>query len=152
MPKFSKFKNELLKGTKEKVVKEHVNITEKDDVVIHQSLPPKLKDPGKFTISCNISIVNISYALCDLGSNINVMPLKTVKELKLGEITLSNMTLTLANSFVTQSIVILRDVLVHVDGLVFPANFVVLGTKGDSRGSVILVRPFLAIEKVKIDV
>lgn len=50
----------------------------------------------------------------------------------MGEIIPSNMTLTLAYSSVTQPLGILRDVLVHVDGLVFPIDFVVLDTKGDS--------------------
>lgn len=47
------------------------------------------------------------------------------------------MTLTIANSYVTQLVGILRDLLVHVDKLMFPAYFVVLDTKGDSGGSVI---------------
>lgn len=115
-------------------------------------MPPKLKDPGRFTISCNIGGVKISHALCDLGSRINVMPLKKVKELKMGEITPSNMTLTLADSYVTQPPGILQDMLVHVDGLVFLAKNLVLDTKGYSRGYVILRRPFLAIGKAKIDV
>lgn len=92
-------------------------------------MPPKLKDSCKFTISCNIGGLNILHALCDLGSSINVMPLKTVKELKVGKITPSNMTLTLADSYVTQPVGTLRDLLVHVDKLVFPANFVVLDIK-----------------------
>lgn len=86
MPKFIKFMKALLKGTKEKAVKEHVNMIKKDDVVISQAFPPKLKDPGKFTIPCNIGEVNTPYVMCDLGSSINVTPLKTVKDLKMGEI------------------------------------------------------------------
>lgn len=79
------------------MVKEHVNMIEKDEVVIPQALPPKLKDPGKFTISYNICEVNIPHAPCGMGSSINVMPLKTGKELKVGEITPSNVTLTLGD-------------------------------------------------------
>ncbi|XP_050875543.1 uncharacterized protein LOC127079164 [Lathyrus oleraceus] len=122
----------LLKRTKEKVVKEQVNKTEKVDMVMPQTLPLKLKDPVKLTISCNIGRVKIPHDLCDLGSSINVMPLKKVKEFKVGEITPSNMTPTLADSSVTQPLGILRDMLVHVNGLVFPIDFVVLDTKGDS--------------------
>lgn len=66
------------------------------------------------------------------------MPLKKVKELKMSEITLINMTLTLADSSVTQPLGILRDILMHVDGLVFPVDFVVLDTKRNSGESVIL--------------
>lgn len=70
MTKFDKFMKELLKRTKQKVVKEQVNMTLKDEMVVPQTLPPKLKDPGKFTISCNIGGVKIPHALCDLGSSI----------------------------------------------------------------------------------
>ncbi|XP_050890967.1 uncharacterized protein LOC127096441 [Lathyrus oleraceus] len=125
-------------------------MTEKNDMAMPQIFPPKLKDLSKFTVSCSIGGVKIPYALCELGSSINVMPVKKVKELNVGYITQSNMTLTLVDSSVTQSLGILRDVLVHVDGLVFPVDFMVLDTKGDSEGSIILERPFLATEKTKI--
>lgn len=130
MPKFVKFMKVLLKGMKGKVGKEHVNMTEKGEVVKSQVLSPKLKDPGKFTIPCNISEVSILQTPCGLGSSINFMPLKTIKELNMGEITPSNMTLTLAESSVTQHVGILRNVLVHVDRLVFFVDFIVLDTKG----------------------
>ncbi|XP_050876167.1 uncharacterized protein LOC127079843 [Lathyrus oleraceus] len=112
-------------------------MTEKDDVVKPQSLSPKLKDLGMFTISCNIGGVNIPHALYDMRSSINVMPLKSIKELKVGETKLSYMTHTLADSSITQSISIYATL---------------LDTKGDSRGSIILRQPLLATEKAKIDV
>ncbi|XP_050915223.1 uncharacterized protein LOC127130214 [Lathyrus oleraceus] len=104
-------------------------MTKKDERAVPQTFPPKLKDPSKFSISCNIGGVKIPHALCDLGSSINVMPLNKVKEFNLEEIIPSNMIVTLANSVVTHMLGILQDVLVHVDGLVFPANFVVLDRK-----------------------
>ncbi|XP_050909913.1 uncharacterized protein LOC127123760 [Lathyrus oleraceus] len=149
MPKSVKFMKALLKGMKEKAVKDHVNMIGNNDVVISQALPSKLKDLGKFTISYNIGEVSIPHALCDVRTSINVMPLKMVKDLKAGEITPSNMTLTLANSSVPQPVGIFCDVLVHVDGLVFLVDFVVLDTKGDSGGFVILRRSFLVTEKNK---
>ncbi|XP_050889535.1 uncharacterized protein LOC127094798 [Lathyrus oleraceus] len=127
MPKFSKFMNALLKGMKEKVVKEWLNMTKKDEMVMPQTLPTKLKDLGKFTIAFNIGGVKIPHALCDLRSSITVMPLNKVKELKLVEIILSNMTLTLADSSISHPF-------------------------GDSGGSVILELPFLATGETSIDV
>lgn len=62
------------------------------------------------------------------------------------------MILTLVDSFITQPLGILRDVLVHVDGLTFHTYFVVFDTKGDSGGSVILECPFLETGRAKIDV
>lgn len=132
MPKFSKFMKELLKGTKQKLVKEQVNMIEKDETAVPPTLPSKLKDPGKFITAYTIDGVKIPGALCDLGSSINVMPLNKVKELNLGEIIPSNMTLTLADLSVTHLLRILQDVLVHVDGLVFSVDFVVIDMKGNS--------------------
>ncbi|XP_050896593.1 uncharacterized protein LOC127103369 [Lathyrus oleraceus] len=142
----------LLKGTKHKLVKEQVNRTWKDETTVPQALPPKMKDPVKFTIACTIGGVNIPYSLCHLGSSINVMPLNKFTELKYGEIIPSNMTLTLAESTITHLIGIIQDMLVHVDCLVFIEDFVVIDMKGDSGESVILELPFLATRKALIDV
>ncbi|XP_050916478.1 uncharacterized protein LOC127131608 [Lathyrus oleraceus] len=124
---------------------------EKDEMAVPPTLPPKLKDPGKFTIACTIGEVKIPHALCDLGLSINAMPLNKVKEFNLGEIIPGSMNLTLVDLSVTHLLCILQDVLVYVDGLVFPADFVVIDMKGDSRGSVILECRFLATGKALID-
>ena len=71
-----------------------------------------------------------------------------MKELNLGEIIPINITFTLADLFVTHPHVVLEDVSVHVDGLVFPINFVVADMKGDTSGLIILGRP---IEKALLD-
>lgn len=63
----------------------------------------------------------------------------------------SNITLTLADLYVTHLYGVLQDVLVHVNNLVFPADFVVVGMKGDTYGSVILGSPFLVTEKTLIN-
>lgn len=95
--------------------------------------------------------MKIPHALCDLGSSINVMLLNKFNELKIGEIILNDMTLTLVDSYVTHSLGIVQEMLVHVDGLIFPIDFMVIDKKGDSGGSIILGRPFLAIGKALID-
>ena len=41
-------------------------------------------------------------ALCDSGASINLMPLSVVKRLSLGELTLTAMTLQMANITMTQ--------------------------------------------------
>lgn len=134
------------------MVKEQVNKTEKDETTVPPTLPPKLKDPGKFTIACTISGVKIPHTLYDLGSSINVIPLTKVKELNLGEIIPSNMTLTLVDLSVTHPLGILQHMLVHVDGLVFLTDIVVVDMKGDTNGQVILGRPFLETGKALINV
>ncbi|XP_050877805.1 uncharacterized protein LOC127081603 [Lathyrus oleraceus] len=115
-------------------------------------VPPKMNDPREFSITCTIGGVKISHALCDLGSSINVMSLSKFKELEIGEIVPNNMTLSLVDSFVTRPLGVVQDVIVHVDGLTFPAGFLVIDMKNDLEGSEILGRPFLASGKAKIDV
>lgn len=53
------------------------------------------------------------------------------------------MTLTLDDSYVTHPLGIVQDMLVHVDGLTFPADFVVIDMKNDSEGSVIQWTPYV---------
>ncbi|XP_050908474.1 uncharacterized protein LOC127122127 [Lathyrus oleraceus] len=113
----------LLTGAKQKLDKEQVNMTEKCDTTLLQTMPTKLKDPSKLTISCNIDGVEISSDLCDLGPSINLMPLNKVKELKLEEIIPSNITPTLANLSITHPHSVLQDLLVYVNGLFFTIDF-----------------------------
>ncbi|XP_070036629.1 uncharacterized protein [Nicotiana tomentosiformis] len=52
--------------------------------VVQNKLPQKLKDPGSFTIPVRIGNIDVGHALCDLGANINLMPLSLFKQLGLG--------------------------------------------------------------------
>lgn len=79
------------------------------------------------------------------------MFLNKAKWLNLGEIIPSNITLILADLFVTHPHGVFQDVLVHVDDLVFPVDFVVVDMKGDTGGSIILECPFLVTGKALID-
>ena len=65
--------------------------------VIQKNLPLKMQDPGSFTIPCTIGNYEFERALCDLATNINLMPLSMVKILSLGELTSITMTLQMAN-------------------------------------------------------
>lgn len=56
---------------------------------------PKLTNPGRFTIPFTIGPLTVGHTLCDLGANINLMPLSMMK-LNSGEPKLTRMTLPLA--------------------------------------------------------
>ena len=79
MPSNAKF----MKGILSRKVKldnlETVALTEEYSVVLQHKLPPKLKDPGSFTILCTIGKVSFDRCLCDLGASINLMPLSIFK-------------------------------------------------------------------------
>ena len=50
-------------------------LTEESSAILQRKLPPKLKDPGSFTIPCTTGKSYFDRALCDLGASINLMPL-----------------------------------------------------------------------------
>ena len=62
------------------------------------------------------------------------------------------MTLTLSKRFVTYPYEVLEDVLVRVNDLLFPANFVILDMPEDAETPLLLGRPFLATGRALIDV
>ncbi|KAL8155198.1 hypothetical protein AgCh_000542 [Apium graveolens] len=152
MPNYAKF----MKGILSRKVKlddlETVGLTEECGAVLQQKLPPKLKDPGSFTILCTIGKVTFDRCLCDLGSSINLMPLSIFKQLDLLDPKPTYMTLYLADRSITYPRGIVEDVLVKVDKLIFLANFVILDFEEDKKIPIILRRPFLATGRTLIDV
>ncbi|XP_045798028.1 uncharacterized protein LOC123892270 [Trifolium pratense] len=152
MPIYAKFMKDLLSGKRKLRDDENVALSEECSAILQRKLPPKLKDPGSFTIPCSIGKVNIERALCDLGASINLMPLSMVRKLDCGEPKPTKMTLTLADRSITYPYGVLEDVLVKVNDLFFPADFVILDMNEDSEIPLLLGRPFLATGRALIDV
>ena len=147
MPNYAKFLKEIL-NKKRKIAEEGiVNLTTTCSAVIHQKLPAKMKDPGSFTIPCSIGKYEFKKALCDSGANINLMPLSVVQRLSLGELTLTAITLQMA-----QLEGVLEDVLVKVGKFIFPVDFVIMKMEEDTQVPLLLGRPFLATGAALIDV
>ena len=69
MPLYAKFMKELLTGRKRPKDDENIALSENCSAILQRKLPPKLKDPGAFTIPCSIGPVEVGKALCDLGSS-----------------------------------------------------------------------------------
>ena len=59
---------------------EIVALSEECSAILQKKLPPKLKDSGSFTIPCAVWNSVFEKALCDLGGNINLMPLSIFKK------------------------------------------------------------------------
>ena len=129
-----------------------MNLTATCSVVIQRSLPAKMKDPGSFTIPCSIRKYEFKKALCDSGSNINLMPLSVVQRLSLGELTPTTIILQMVDRSMAQPEGVLEDVLVKVGKFIFPVDFVVMKMEEDNQVPLLLGRPFLAIEAALIDV
>nr|GEU52696.1 reverse transcriptase domain-containing protein [Tanacetum cinerariifolium] len=91
-------------------------------------------------------------ALADLGASINLMPLSVWEGLSLPELTLTCMTLELADRLVSKPIGIAKDVSVKVGVFHFPADFVVVDFEPDLQVPLIIGRCFLMAGRALIDV
>ncbi|GKD18548.1 hypothetical protein Tco_1207706, partial [Tanacetum coccineum] len=60
-------------------------MNERCSAVLLNKIPSKEKDPGSFTIPCDIGQLNIDNALADLRASISLMPYTMYKKLGLGE-------------------------------------------------------------------
>ncbi|GKD29378.1 zinc finger, CCHC-type containing protein, partial [Tanacetum coccineum] len=120
--------------------------------LLDNSLPPKEKDPGSFTLPCYINNVYFNKALVDLGASVSVMPFSTYTNLGLGELAPTKLIAELANRTVKCPKGIAKNVLVGIDKFVFPLDFIVLDMPKDINTPLILRRPFLSTAHAKIDV
>ena len=152
MPSYAKFMKGILSRKKKWEDFETVALTEECSAVLQKKLPPKLKDPGSFTIPCTIGKMSFKKCLCDLGASINLMPLSVYADLGLPAPKPTNISLQLADRSVTYPRGIVEDILVKVDKFIFPADFIVLDFEEDKNIPIILGRPFLATGRTLIDV
>ncbi|XP_074308292.1 uncharacterized protein LOC141643147 [Silene latifolia] len=119
---------------------------------ILNKMPPKLGDPGSFSIPCVVGGVPISRALCDLGVSVSIIPLQVARKIGIHNLAPTTMTLQLADRSAKRPLGVLEGIPVKVGKLLIPADFVVLDIPEDSHTPIILGRPFLATGGVLIDV
>ncbi|XP_062103774.1 uncharacterized protein LOC133814885 [Humulus lupulus] len=152
MPKYVKFMKDILTKKRRLGEFEIVALTKECSSFLQNKLPPKMKDPGSFTIPCTIGNSYCGVALCDLGASINLMPMSVYIKLGIGEVRPTIVTLHLADRSLAYLDGKIEDVLVKVDKFIFPAGFIVLDYEADIEVPIILGRPFLATGRTLIDV
>ncbi|GJX87089.1 reverse transcriptase domain-containing protein [Tanacetum coccineum] len=152
MPKYAKFLRSLLtnKARLEKACT--ITMNERCSAILLNKLLSKEKDPGSFTIPCDIGQLHIDNALADLGASISLMPYTMYKKLGLGEPKPIRMSLELADKSIQYPRGIIEKVLIKVDKFILPIDFVILDMPEDFRVPIILGRPFLATTRAMIDV
>ena len=103
----------------------------------------------------NIGGTCIEKALLDLGASVNLLPYSVYKQLGLGELKPTTITLSLADRSIKIPKGNIEDVLVQVDKFYYPVDFVVLDTEpvvvGANFVPIILGRPFLATSNAIIN-
>ena len=154
IPRYAKFLKKLSTNKRKLKGNEFVSMGENVSAVLQKKLPPKCKDPGMFTIPCKVGNVRIEKAMLDLGASINVMPLSIYSSLNVGPLKETGVIIQLADRSNVYPEGVLEDVLVQVNGLIFPADFYVLNMEDNdsSRSLILLGRPFLKTSRTKIDV
>ena len=148
VPAYAKFLKDLCTIKKGLGIEKKTFLTEQVSAIIQSKNPVKYKDPGSPTISVNIGGNCIDKSLLDLGASVNLLPYFVYKQLGLGELKPTNITLSLVDRSVKIPKGIVEDVLVKIDKFYYPVNFVVLDTEPianePNHVPIILGRPFLA--------
>ena len=148
VPSYAKFLKDLCTIKKGLGIEKKAFLTEQVSAIIQSKNPIKYKDPGSPTISVNIGGTCIHKSLLDVGASVNLLPYSVYKQLGLGELKPTNITLSLADRSVKIPKGIVEDVLVKVDKFYYPVDFVVLDTEPIENGTnhvpIILGRPFMA--------
>ncbi|XP_020415527.1 uncharacterized protein LOC109948041 [Prunus persica] len=156
MPVYGKFFNELNTYKRKYGPNEKVMVSENMSDVLQRKLPPKLKDPSSFSINITIGDKLVEKAMLDLGASINLMPYSVYLQLGLGDLKATTISLPLVDRSMKYPRGIVEDILVQVDKLILPADFVVLDMEEasirDRELPIFLGRPFTATAKTTIDV
>ncbi|KAK8997016.1 hypothetical protein V6N11_020508 [Hibiscus sabdariffa] len=97
MPNYAKFLKDMVSKWTRLSEFETVAMTEGCRAMLHNRLPPKLKDPSSFTIPCAIGNHYVGKALCDLGASINLMPKSVFQRLGIGKARPTTVMLQLAD-------------------------------------------------------
>ena len=148
VPTYAKFLKDLCMVKRGLNVNKKAFLTEQVSAIIECKTPVKYKDPGCPTISVNIRGISVEKALLDLGASVNLFPYSMYKQIGLGELKPTSITLSLDDRSIKIPKGTIEDVLIQVDRFYFPVDFVVLDTEpvavGANHVPIILGRPFLA--------
>ena len=150
MPNYAKFMKDLV-TKKRSVTFEDDDRMQNCSAIATRSLVQKKEHPCTFTIPCTIGLLHFAKALCDLGASINIMPLSIYKKLGLGDPKPTAMWLLMADRTVKRPLGILRNVLVKVELLMFPTDFLILDCEVDFEVPIILGRTFLGMGRALVD-
>ena len=155
VPAYAKFLKNLCTIKKGLGIEKKAFLTEQVSAIIQSKNPVKYKDPGSPTISVNIGGTCIDKSLLDLGASVNLLPYSVYKQLGLGELKPTNITLSLDDRSVKIPKGIVEDVLVKIDKFYYAVDFVVLDIEPIANEPnyvpIILGRPFLAIANAFIN-
>ena len=155
VPTYAKFLKDLCKVKRGFNVNKKAFFTEQVSAIIECKTFVKYKYQGCPTIFVNIGGTCVEKELLDLGASVNPLPFSMYKQLGLGELKPTTITLPLADRSIKIPKGTVEDVLIQVDKFYYPVDFVVLETEPVAVGAkhvpIILGRPFLATSNAIIN-
>ena len=155
VPTYAKFLKDLSTVKRGFNINKKAFLTEKVSAIIECKTPVKYKDSGCPTISVNIGGISVEKSLLDLGASVNLLPHSMYKQLGLGELKPTSITLSLVDRSIKIPKGTIEDVLIQVDRFYYLVDFVVLDTEPVAVGAnyvpIILGRPFLATSNAIIN-
>jgi len=92
-------------------------------------MPMKYKDPDCPTMSCRIGSTIIHKALLDSDANVNLLQYSVYKQLGVGELKPTKVTLQLADRSVKIPKEKIEDMLIKVGEFIFLLDFIILETE-----------------------
>ncbi|XP_016206839.1 uncharacterized protein LOC107647256 [Arachis ipaensis] len=121
---------------------------------ISSLLPEKCNDPSPYFVTCPIGGTKFTDCMCDLGACVSIMPLPIYEKLNLAPLKRSGARFVLADKSIVSIMGIAENVIVNIQGLLFPADFHILETPpidSTKPSSILLGRPFLKTVRFKLD-
>ena len=110
VPTYAKFLKDLCTVKRGLHVTKNAFFTKQVSAIIQSKSPVKYKDPGCPTISVNIGGTQVEKALLDLGASANLLPYFVYKQLGLGGLKPTAITLSLADRSVKIPRGVIEDV------------------------------------------
>ncbi|XP_016487295.2 uncharacterized protein LOC107807161 [Nicotiana tabacum] len=154
MPAYAKFLKEILSKKRKVEETSIVKLTEHCSAILQNKLPQKCRNPRNFTIPCSLGSTKFKNSLCDSIASIILMPLSIFRKLEgdIREIRSILVSLQLADHTTIIPEGTVEDVLVGVDKLVFPMDFIVVNIEENWEIPLILGRPFLVTGTAILDI
>ena len=135
VPTYAKFLNYLYIVKRGFNVNKKAFLTKQVNAIIECKTLVKYKDPGCPTILVNIGGTCVEKALLDLGASVNLLPYSMYKQLGLGELKPTSITLSLADRSIKIPKGTIEGVLIQVDKFYYPVDFGVLDTEPVAVGA-----------------
>ncbi|GJT83456.1 zinc knuckle CX2CX4HX4C containing protein [Tanacetum coccineum] len=96
--------------------------------------------------------LDFNNALTDLEASISIMPFSMFKRLGIGKLEPINMVIEMADDTKCIPKGIVKNLLIKIDKIILPIDFIVLDIIEDFRIPVVLGRPLLATAHAKVDI